>query len=114
TGSWGDAFAALSRAAVDSDLSADDLELLARAALLVASPTEATAWLERAHAAFLAEQRLPAAARAAFWLCITLAERGGAPAQAAGWLATAARVLDACEEECAEHGYLRIPAGLRA
>jgi hypothetical protein len=81
---WLDAYTALSEADRATPLQAADLELLATSASMVGRMDEYAALLERVHHAHLdAGETLPAA-RAAFWLGMTLAVRGEM-GPAGGW-----------------------------
>jgi DNA-binding CsgD family transcriptional regulator len=103
---WSDAYTALSLADSSSPLAAQDLELLATAALLLGHVEDGLRALQRAHQ-WHAESGDPRrAARCAFWLTFHLGARGDV-AQASGWFARASRLLEH-EQECAEHGYLLI------
>jgi DNA-binding CsgD family transcriptional regulator len=103
---WSDAYTALSLADSSSPLAAQDLELLATAALLLGHVEDGLRALQRAHR-WHAEGGDPRrAARCAFWLTFHLGARGDV-AQASGWFARASRLLEH-EQECAEHGYLLI------
>jgi DNA-binding CsgD family transcriptional regulator len=103
---WSDAYTALSLADSSSPLAAQDLELLATAALLLGHVEDGLRALQRAHQ-WHAEGGDPRrAARCAFWLTFHLGARGDV-AQASGWFARASRLLEH-EQECAEHGYLLV------
>ena len=103
---WSDAYTALSLADSSSPLAAEDLELLATAALLLGHVEDGLRALQRVHQ-WHAEGGDPRrAARCAFWLTFHLGARGDV-AQASGWFARASRLLEH-EQECAEHGYLLI------
>jgi ATP/maltotriose-dependent transcriptional regulator MalT len=68
--------------------------------------------LQRAHQAYLDAGDMRAAARCAFWLGLHLDSRGEV-AQATGWFGRSRRVLDQAQLDCAERGYLLVPAGRR-
>ncbi|MFI5372231.1 MAG: LuxR C-terminal-related transcriptional regulator, partial [Candidatus Eisenbacteria bacterium] len=51
------------------------------------------------------------AARCAIWLVFQLQGRGDR-AQAGGWLARARRLLENCDEDCVERGYLMLPEAI--
>ena len=110
---WSVAHAELSAADAAGKLSAADLERFAVVTDLIGDEDEGARIRERAHHAWLAADGAPGAARCAFWIGFGLAERGEM-ARASGWLARAQRVLDEADEDCAERGYLAIPAGLQA
>jgi DNA-binding CsgD family transcriptional regulator len=105
---WLDAYTALSEADRATPLQAADLELLATSASMVGRMDEYAALLERVHHAHLdAGETLPAA-RAAFWLGMTLAVRGEM-GPAGGWFGRMQRLVERAEEDCVEQGLLLIP-----
>lgn len=110
---WGDAFAELSAADRGSALEAADLEQLAVAAYLTGRDAAGFSAWERAHAAFLDRGEVPRAARCAFWLGMSLFQ-AGKRARGGGWLARAQGLLDDEAADCAERGYVLIPAALQA
>jgi DNA-binding CsgD family transcriptional regulator len=103
---WSDAYTALSLADSSSPLVAEDLELLATAALLLGHVEDGLRALQRAHQRHAEGGDPRRAARCAFWLTFHLGARGDV-AQASGWFGRANRLLEH-EQECAEHGYLLI------
>jgi DNA-binding CsgD family transcriptional regulator len=103
---WSDAYTALSLADSSSPLAAQDLELLATAALLLGHVEDGLRTLQRAHQRHAESGDPRRAARCAFWLTFHLGARGDV-AQASGWFGRANRLLEH-EQECAEHGYLLI------
>jgi DNA-binding CsgD family transcriptional regulator len=103
---WSDAYAALSLADSSSPLAAQDLEVLATAALLLGHVEDGLRTLQRAHQRHAESGDFRRAARCAFWLTFHLGARGDV-AQASGWFGRASRLLEH-EQECAEHGYLLI------
>lgn len=105
---WGDAYSLL---AAGGPLEADDLERLAVAAHLVGRDDESVQAWERAHLECARRGDPDRAARCAAWLAIGLLLRGDM-AQAGGWFARAARLLDEAGEGCAARGYLQIPVFL--
>lgn len=107
---WGDAYALL---AAVHPLEADDLERLAVAAHLVGRDAESTEAWERAHRERARLGDPDRAARCAVWLAIGLLLRGDM-AQAGGWFARAARLVDEVEDDFAARGYLLIPVFLEA
>lgn len=110
---WRDAYDRLSAADAQAGLGAEDLDRLGAAAYLIGrDEATADAW-ERAHRAHLEGGAVAAAARSAFWLGLTLFQRGE-PARGGGWIARAQRLLDGAVLDCAERGYLRLPAALQA
>ena len=62
--------------------------------------------LERAHHAHLASGEETRAARSAFWIGMTLADRG-VLGPASGWLARSERLV--ADRDCVEKGYLLVP-----
>ena len=110
---WGDAYEALSVADGSGSLAREDLELLAVAAYLLGHVAECRQALERAHRAHVAAGDPRRAARCIFWLAFTLLLDGNL-APASGWLARAHRLLEAEQQECAEHGLLLLPAAVQA
>lgn len=109
---WRTAFRQLAAADQASSLGGDELEALAIAAHLSGNEAQALELLSRIHQAHLAAGNIRRAARFAFWLGF-IALNDGQLAQSNGWLARAARLLEG-EEDCPEHGYLLIPAGIQA
>src|SRR5688572_23844034 len=110
---WGEAYALLSAADHAVPLGLDDLEHLALAAALIGKDADSVAAGARAHHESLRLDDGARAARCAFWVGFNHLGRGDV-AQGLGWLARAARVLDDRRLDCAERGYLLIPAALRA
>ncbi|HUP72782.1 MAG TPA: response regulator transcription factor [Acidimicrobiales bacterium] len=102
---WGDAYALL---VVLEPLSGDDLERLAVAAHLVGRDDETTRAWERAHHERARVGDHDRAAQCAAWLAIGLMVRGDM-AQAAGWFARAASLLDEVGGDFAARGYLQVP-----
>lgn len=110
---WADAYAQLSAADEESALPPEDLERLGVAAYLIGQEPASEAALSRAHQAYWEEQRCDRAARCAFWLGMSLMDRGEM-ARGGGWLARAQRAVEDHPEECVEAGYLLVPSGLRS
>ncbi len=69
---------------------------------------DCVAWLERAHRRFLDDGETLRAVRSAAWIVLNLAGRGEI-GPATGWLGRAQRLAEP-EGECAERGYLLLPA----
>lgn len=111
-GAWGEARRQLSAAGALHPLTAADLDRLGVAAFLTGEEaTAAQSWASASQT--WAGQGAPGhAARSAFWLGVTLLQRGE-HARGGGWLARARRLAGAAGD-CVECGYLRIPAGLEA
>jgi DNA-binding CsgD family transcriptional regulator len=108
---WRAAYAALTAAAGESPLAAEDLERLALAAHLVGEDEHSLDAWSQAHRRWLDGGDAARAARCAFWLGLVLVLRGD-EARGAGWLARAQRVVDDLDHDCAEQGLLRVPEGL--
>ena len=109
---WADAHRLLSAADAEEPLRPDDLRRLATAAYLIGKEeSSATVW-ERAYQGFLVAGDTAASVRCAFWLGLGLLQRGE-PARGGGWLARAARQLEAWGQECVERGYLLFPQGFQ-
>jgi DNA-binding CsgD family transcriptional regulator len=108
-GAWLEAHERLSRADQAAQLEAEDLLLLSVADLMLGRDDESCSALERAHHLFLDASDTLRAVRCVCWLCLNLALRG-AIGPATGWLGRAQRLLEDQPEECAEHGYLLLPA----
>ncbi len=109
---WDDAYRQWSEADRQTLLGAQDLGRLATAAHLTGRVEAATEHWERAVRAHLDAADLPAAVRCAFWLGLTLVQRGES-ARGGGWLARAATLLDGTELDCVEHGYLRVAGAMQ-
>jgi len=108
---WAEAYAALSLAGQSSSLGADDLELLATAAHLMGRVEDCLRALQRAQQLHAEGGDQRRAARCAFWVGFLLVGRGEL-AQGSGWLARARRLLEHQPPDCAEQGYLLLPATL--
>jgi DNA-binding CsgD family transcriptional regulator len=108
---WQDAFESLSTADLAAPLGPEDLELLALSAYLIGRDDEHLRVLERAHRAYLDAGAVPRSARCAFWIGNNMLFRGRG-ALASGWFARAQRLLEEHELDCAERGYLLLPACL--
>jgi ATP/maltotriose-dependent transcriptional regulator MalT len=93
-------------------LAAEDLELLAVAAYLLARDDECGELLERAHHRHLEQGNTLPAIRCTFWLGMTLVTRGEI-GPGSGWLAKGQRLLGNEPGETAEHGYLLLPLAFR-
>jgi DNA-binding NarL/FixJ family response regulator len=109
--SWSEAYTQLSAAEDASPLEVADLEQLAVAAFLVGRDADSTGAWERAHYACVRDGDAPRAARCAFWLAFGLLNRGEL-AHGRGWLVRARRLLDERRDDCAEQGYLLVPAAI--
>ncbi len=101
---WVAAYEGLSAAGSDTLLAADFADL-ATAAFLVGRHNDCIQALQRAHQAHLDAGDHRAAVRSAFWLAMTLMDRGEL-AVASGWISRADRLLGTFEEDTVEHGYV--------
>jgi ATP/maltotriose-dependent transcriptional regulator MalT len=110
--SWLEAHEAFARVDAGSPLDAEDLELHALTALMLARDDNAVAILERAHHARLEHGDHVPAATDAIWIGLNLAYRG-AVGPASGWLGRAQRLLDKEAADCAQRGYLLLPTVFR-
>lgn len=110
---WGEAYRRLSAADEQGALHPDDLDRLATAAYLTGRGEAAGKAWERAYHACAESGAVASAVRCAFWLVLTLLQHGE-HARAGGWLARAQEALARTGLDCAEQGYLRIPAALQA
>lgn len=107
---WVDAHALFQQADESEPLAPQDLTLLATAAYMLGRDDEWVAAHERAHHLHLEAGDAEAAARAAFWIGLSLALRGElGPAE--GWLGRAQRLLDERNADCVERGFLLISYG---
>jgi len=109
---WRSAYDTLRAADAAGKLDAEDLELLAVSAYLLARDDACAEYLERAHHRHLEQGSTLRAVRAAIWLGLTLLFRGEI-GPGSGWLARAKRLLEHEDRECAEHGYLLLPLALQ-
>lgn len=101
---WVAAYEGLSAAGSDALLAADFADL-ATAAFLVGRHNDCIQALQRAHQAHLDAGDEKAAVRSAFWLAMTLMDRGEL-AVANGWMSRADRLLATFDEDTVEHGYV--------
>ena len=108
---WAEAYESLTLADAASPLVPDDVELLSISAYMLGRDDESMGLLERAHHAHLDAGATRRAVNCAIWVCMHHASRGEM-GPAGGWLARAERLLD--DEDCAERGYLLIPAAFGA
>jgi ATP/maltotriose-dependent transcriptional regulator MalT len=107
---WVDAHGLLREADESEPLGPSDLALLATASYMLGRDEEWAAAHERAHHLHLEAGDAEAAARAAFWIGLSLALRGElGPAE--GWLGRAQRILDERDADCVERGFLLISYG---
>jgi len=110
---WADAYSSLASADEAVPLAPDDLERLALSARLTGRHAEADRLCERAHSDHVQRGDGVRAARWAFWLGMSLLDRGES-GPGGGWLARAQRLLDDGGHDCAERGMLLMPVALRA
>jgi ATP/maltotriose-dependent transcriptional regulator MalT len=108
---WSEAYERLSHAEAGA-LSADDLLRLATSAYMLGRMDDFLELTERAHHAYLDDAALLPATRCAVYLGINLAIRGDL-AHASGWFARAQRLLERHGDDCAERGYLLLPAAMQ-
>jgi DNA-binding CsgD family transcriptional regulator len=108
---WGLAYAGLRASDAVLALELDDLERLATAAALTGHEEDSEAAWTRAFRELTRRGDARRAARCAFWLAVGLLNRGEA-ARGEGWLARARRQLEDAPGECAELGYLALPAAI--
>lgn len=111
-GRWEDAFEALSRARGQGEIQPADLERLAWSAALTGRDPAFLEALEALYRARCDQGDRSGAARAAFWLGFRLSQLGE-PGRAGAWLSRARRSVDCADGDCAERGYLLIPAAHR-
>jgi DNA-binding NarL/FixJ family response regulator len=108
TRAWLQAYETLTAAEESAALEPPDVELLATCAFMLGRDDESAVWLERGHQRYLESGHTIGAVRCAVWIGLNLAARGQV-GPASGWLGRAHRLLEH-EAECAEHGYLLLPA----
>jgi DNA-binding CsgD family transcriptional regulator len=106
---WSEAYREFLLADQQTPLEAEDLDLLAMAAYLVGRDDEYLTALERAHYAHSSAGQCARAVRCAFWLGFRLLMRTET-GRATGWFSRAERLLEHEARECAERGYLLLPA----
>jgi len=100
---WVAAYEGLAAAGSDALLAADFADL-ATAAYLVGRHNDCIQALQRAYQGHLDAGDQQAAVRCAFWLAMTLMDRGEV-AVANGWISRAERMLETFEDDTVEHGY---------
>jgi DNA-binding NarL/FixJ family response regulator len=108
---WGAAYAELTAADHDQPLAPEDLVRLGTAAALIGKDDQSDDIATRAHHEFLRLGDPARAARVAFWLGMSLFNRGEM-SRSSGWMERAKRVLDEAGKEFAEQGYLMVPLAL--
>jgi len=110
---WAEALDDLSAAGRTTTLELEDLERLAIAAHMLGRRDDSIRTWERAHHSAVRAGDPIRAARYAFHIVMAFGERGDF-AQAGGWHARAARLLDDAGTDCVERGYLLAPLAFRA
>ncbi len=106
---WEDAWRLLMEADRVSALPPEDLERLAWASALTGRDDGMLAATERLHAACAEAGDERGAAHAAFWHGFRLFGRGES-GRAAGWIGRAERHIERLGEDCAERGFVLLPA----
>lgn len=106
---WDDEFNALAADKESRDLKGEDFERLAIAAGLAGREDAYLKAFEKAHICYQSCGQVIAAARTAFWIGFRLSWQGQL-SRANGWLARAQRLVERQGEDCAERGYLLVPA----
>src|SRR5690606_36891300 len=104
---WLAAYDALSAADPEA-LGGEDFARLALAADLLGRHNDCVQALQRAYRVHLDAGDVPAAARSAFWLAMTLVH-AGEPSVAGGWTGRGERLLADLGMDVVESGYLRCP-----
>ena len=105
---WLEAYESLTAAHEVAPLAPQDLELLATATFMLGRDDESITWLEQAHPLYFESGETLRGVRCAVWIGLNLASRGQI-GPATGWLGRAQRLLEN-EGDCAERGYLLLPA----
>ncbi len=109
---WADAYAQLSAAEKDAPLQPEDVGRFAVAARLLGKDAEADRLYERGHQELVARGDPRQAARMAFWLGMSLMDRGET-ARGSGWLSRVRRLLED-GGDCAEQGLVLVPLAIQA
>lgn len=107
---WAQAFTLLSASERNGPLGPEDTERLAWAAYLIGSGAWADA-SAKAHQRYLDAGDMVGATRCAFWTAFGFMN-AGEMAHAGGWLARAQRIIEENQLDCAESGYLLLPAAI--
>ncbi len=110
---WRDAYEQLTRADAESELDPEDIERLATVAFLVGKEAESSDLWARAHQRYLHQGDIERAAGCITWLAFGLLNRGEL-AQAGGWLARAATLLDDAGLDCVPRGQLLMLTGMQS
>lgn len=106
---WSAAYRELSSADEVCQLAPDDLWRLSLSAYLTGRHIAFLEAAERAHQAYLEAGDTGPAVRCAFWIGLHLTNLGEI-GRATGWFGRASRILDRQPADCAERGYLLLPA----
>lgn len=109
---WDEAFAAFSAAGGVSRLGAEDLHVWATSAYLLGHVDTAVDADARAHQLHLNDGDLQSAVRCGFWAAFRLLSRGDM-AQAGGWFARCARLVEGLPAAAVERGYLVLADAFR-
>ena len=109
---WAEAYKSLSHVDRVAPLEADDLELLAMSAYLIARDSDYLDAIERAYNAHLRAGNNLRAIRCAFWLGLRLLFRGET-GRATGWFSRARRLVDCEEQDCVEEGYVLLAEAIQ-
>ena len=110
---WGEAYESLSAADAAGDLDAEDLERLAIAAYLTGRPEESDGDRRARPPEAVQDGKVELAIRGAISLGMSLIQRNEM-AQASGWFARAARLIEETGYDGPERGRLLIPEALRS
>ncbi len=105
---WLDAYESLSLADQATPLAAQDLELLATSAYMLARDDEYVSVLERVHQLHLDGGQALRAVRCAFWIGMNLILRGEV-GRGSGWHGRARRLMEREGRDCVEQGFLMLP-----
>jgi tetratricopeptide (TPR) repeat protein len=105
-GAWHEAFEALRLADQAAPLDRDDLQRLGTAAYLLGQELEFERYFDRLYHVELEHGYSENAARAAFWLGLSLLFRGEI-AHSNAWIARGQRLI--AQHDCVEQGYLSLP-----
>jgi len=110
---WTDAYEQFTRADAESELDPEDIERLATVAFLVGKEAESSDLWARAHQRYVRLGDIERAAGCITWLAFGLLNRGEL-AQAGGWLARAATLLDDAGLDCVPRGHLLMLTGMQS
>jgi DNA-binding CsgD family transcriptional regulator len=110
---WEEAYVSLSAADAMVELGPEDLERMGISAYLTGRPEESVAIGARSHLEAVRSGNVELGIRVAISLGMSLMQRNEM-AQAGGWLARAARLIEETDYDGSERGRLLIPEGLRS